>query len=139
MWRKLDQLLAKYRDEEALACARKQVCDEGGHEWFCNYRPWQWVTILQDKHFKIDGMSAWGWQRTDRLECFRLRLRATRPFCDAKTRSGGKCRARVAERQDGTLARRCRLHGGASTGAKTEAGRLAIAASNRRRAKGASA
>jgi hypothetical protein len=139
MWRKFDQLLAKCRDEESLWRVRLQLCDEGGHEWFSNYRPWQWVPLLEDEHFKIDGMSAWGWQRTDRLECFRLRLRATRPQCGAKCRSGVPCRARVAERQDGTLAKRCRLHGGLSTGAKTEAGRLAIAASNRRRAKAATA
>lgn len=55
--------------------------------------------------------------------------------CCAKTRSGGECRARVAKRQDGTAAKRCRLHGGLSTGPTSEAGRARIAESNRRRAK----
>src|SRR5690242_1302364 len=44
----------------------------------------------------------------------------TLPRCGAKTRSGGACKR--AARPNG----RCRLHGGLSTGAKTEAGREAI-------------
>lgn len=60
--------------------------------------------------------------------------KAERATCGASTRSGGNCLARVCVRADGTLARRCRLHGGLSTGAKTEAGRARIAESNRRRA-----
>ena len=49
--------------------------------------------------------------------------------CGAKTRDGSKCWGiRVAGK------RRCRMHGGRSTGPKTDAGRAAIAASNRRRA-----
>ena len=49
--------------------------------------------------------------------------------CGAKTRDGLTCWGiRVAGR------RRCRMHGGRSTGPKTDAGRAAIAESNRRRA-----
>src|SRR5712692_6293737 len=60
-----------------------------------------------------------------------------RPRCGAKRRDGRDCRAsavwdRLANKplQGG----RCRVHGGPSTGPRTEAGKAAIAASNRRRA-----
>lgn len=71
-----------------------------------------------------------------RLHLYKMhrRPKKTRATCGASTRSGGNCLARVCVRADGTLARRCRLHGGLSTGAKTEAGRARIAESNRRRA-----
>lgn len=59
-----------------------------------------------------------------------------RPTCGARTRSGKPCCARVATRPNGTLARRCRLHGGLSTGPKTKTGRDAIGAANRARSKG---
>lgn len=50
-------------------------------------------------------------------------------LCGAKTKAGSPCqRPAVAGK------RRCRLHGGKSTGPKTEAGREAIRESNRRRA-----
>lgn len=54
------------------------------------------------------------------------------PPCGARTRAGGSCRNRILA---GGV--RCRCHGGGSTGPVTEAGREAIRASNRRRAKGA--
>lgn len=60
--------------------------------------------------------------------------KALRPFCGARTRAGGACRARAVFGKA-----RCRLHGGCNTGPKTAAGRLAIAASNRRRAERAKA
>ena len=47
----------------------------------------------------------------------------TNPFCGAKTRSGKSC-----EKFPLAGKRRCRLHGGLSTGPKTEAGRAAIGA-----------
>lgn len=49
--------------------------------------------------------------------------------CGARTRAGHRCRAMPMIGK-----RRCRLHGGKSTGPRTQAGRAAIAASNRRRA-----
>ncbi len=52
-----------------------------------------------------------------------------RPACGARTRKGAPCRAKAVEGRD-----RCRLHGGCSTGPTSEAGRRAIAESNRRRA-----
>ena len=47
--------------------------------------------------------------------------------CGAKTRRGTACQ-RPANKKNG----RCRLHGGASTGAKTEEGRARISAANLR-------
>ena len=44
-------------------------------------------------------------------------------LCGAKTRSGHACRKPALKRK-----RRCRLHGGASTGPKTAEGRARIAA-----------
>jgi hypothetical protein len=47
-----------------------------------------------------------------------------RPRCGAHARSTGRpCEARVWVRPDGTLAKRCRNHGGPSTGPKTQAGK----------------
>jgi hypothetical protein len=54
--------------------------------------------------------------------------RKDRPRCGAKTRAGRPCRMRV---EFGKA--RCRLHGGLSTGPKTEAGRARIAEAQRRR------
>jgi hypothetical protein len=54
--------------------------------------------------------------------------RKDRPVCGAKTRAGRACRMRV---EFGKA--RCRLHGGLSTGPKTEAGRARIAEAQRRR------
>ena len=50
--------------------------------------------------------------------------------CRAKTRRGTACQ-RPANKKNG----RCRLHGGASTGAKTEDGRARISAANLRHGK----
>jgi len=48
--------------------------------------------------------------------------------CGARTRSGLPCRGLPVVGK-----RRCRLHGGKSTGPRTDEGRARIAASNRRR------
>nr|WP_276525746.1 HGGxSTG domain-containing protein [Ruegeria profundi] len=42
--------------------------------------------------------------------------KSERPTCGAKTRTGGQCQARVVPGK-----RRCRLHGGLSTGPKKKA------------------
>ena len=57
-----------------------------------------------------------------------------RPQCGARTRSGTACKAAVIVRADGSHAARCRNHGGLSTGPRSQAGRDAIAQSNRQRA-----
>lgn len=53
--------------------------------------------------------------------------KADRPRCGAKTRKGSPCQAPA--RENG----RCRMHGGLSTGAKTEAGRQRIREAQHRR------
>lgn len=62
--------------------------------------------------------------------------KAERPRCGAMTRKGTPCKAPAVwiagepEPRNG----RCRLHGGLSTGPRSEEGKAAIAESNRRRA-----
>lgn len=56
--------------------------------------------------------------------------RRQRPICGAKTRSGGACAMRVEPGKH-----RCRLHGGLSTGPKTEEGRQRVAQAQRERRK----
>lgn len=51
------------------------------------------------------------------------------PRCGAKARSGEPCRAPAVRRKDGRYTR-CRMHGGASTGPRTEQGRSNIARAN---------
>lgn len=51
------------------------------------------------------------------------RRKANRPKCGARCRDGHACRAPVALRPDGRIARRCRMHGGLSTGATSPEGR----------------
>lgn len=60
-----------------------------------------------------------------------LDLKTVRKFqrCGALTRKGKPCQCKPEEGRD-----RCKLHGGKSTGPRTEAGREAIRESNRRRA-----
>ena len=60
--------------------------------------------------------------------------RVSRPECGARTRVDGHCRARVHwPRGAAEPKARCRLHGGLSTGPKTDEGKARIAASNRAR------
>jgi hypothetical protein len=65
-------------------------------------------------------------------EQYRVR-KADRPLCGARCRTGKPCCARVLVRADRTLARRCRMHGGASTGPKTAEGRARCGAVQRER------
>ena len=55
--------------------------------------------------------------------------KADRPFCGARCRDGHACRARAVPGE-----KRCRQHGGLSTGPTSAEGKAAIAESNRRRA-----
>ncbi|HEO1402485.1 TPA: hypothetical protein VAH73_002238 [Legionella pneumophila] len=61
--------------------------------------------------------------------------RSRREICGAKTRKGKPCQAPPVwnHNRDCAVNGRCKLHGGLSTGPKTEAGRNAIQESNRRR------
>ena len=56
-------------------------------------------------------------------------------LCGATTRAGYPCRGVPVYRPPSKPGKaRCRMHGGRSTGPRTDGGRAAIAASNRRRA-----
>jgi len=59
--------------------------------------------------------------------------RKNRGTCNAKTRRNTLCQG--DKEKDKARNGRCKLHGGLSTGARTEQGREAIRESNRRRAK----
>lgn len=66
-----------------------------------------------------------------------LTPRKERPQCGAMCRDGTPCQAPVVWNKAHNAPRngRCRVHGGLSTGPRTEEGRAAIAESNRRRAR----
>ncbi len=55
------------------------------------------------------------------------------PLCGAACRDGHACSAKVRVRADGSLATRCRLHGGASTGPTSAEGRARCGAAQRER------
>ncbi|CZJ13973.1 Uncharacterised protein [Legionella pneumophila] len=63
--------------------------------------------------------------------------RSGRGTCNAKTRKNTLCQAPPVwdNFSDNAINGRCKLHGGLSTGPKSEAGRQAIRESNRRRKK----
>jgi len=63
------------------------------------------------------------------------RTKRERPRCGARCRDGSPCQAPAVwdRRLDGPVNGRCRMHGGLSTGPKTEEGRQRIAESNRAR------
>ena len=62
-------------------------------------------------------------------------LKWERPRCGARCRNGSSCKAPPVwdKRLDRPVNGRCRMHGGLSTGPKTEEGRWRIAESNRTR------
>ena len=63
------------------------------------------------------------------------RPKSERPRCGARCRDGSPCKAPAVwdRRLDRPANGRCRMHGGLSTGPKTEEGRQRIAESNRSR------
>jgi hypothetical protein len=63
------------------------------------------------------------------------RPKRERPRCGARCRDGSPCKASAVwdRRLDRPVNGRCRMHGGLSTGPKTEEGRRRIAESNRSR------
>jgi hypothetical protein len=134
----LDEWLQQHaqaeREAEALARARAHGVHTGAYEWYSLFRPYELLDVLEDENGLIDGKPAWVWRRMDRLEIYHRKPKAQRPQCGARCRSGKPCAARVVEREDGSLAKRCRMHGGTSTGPRSKKGRAAVAASNRRRA-----
>ena len=63
-----------------------------------------------------------------------MRWKKNRPLCGAKCRDGHSCKAKVVvnPRTDKPVNGRCRMHGGLSTGAKTEEGRERCREASRR-------
>ncbi|CAM4461051.1 MAG: hypothetical protein LEGION0403_FIIPPAGN_01332 [Legionella sp.] len=86
------------------------------------------VAIYFDKNFNIQ-ISLWA--KAPRLP------RKCRGICGAKTRKSTLCQAPPvwSKVKNQAVNGRCKLHGGLSTGPKTEAGREAIRISNRKRNK----
>ncbi len=82
-------------------------------------------------------IAGYAWSKTDLLAEMPKEPRTNRVACNAMTRKGIPCKAPAVwdkiknEPKNG----RCKLHGGMSTGPRTEKGRAAISASNRRRVK----
>jgi len=76
------------------------------------------------------------WVAVARRELERWRdMKRNRPRCGASRKSDGQpCQAPCFKRKDGTVAKRCRLHGGASTGPKSPEGK-AVALANLRQNK----
>lgn len=111
-------------------------------------RPWQhaprqMLTALGLPHFatRIARAQAWGltpaedwWERIDReakaraAERARARAARTRVPCGAQTRQGHPCKLLSEPGR-----RRCKFHGGRSTGPRTAEGRARIAEAQRRR------
>lgn len=77
----------------------------------------------------VDTQFLLGYQKPPRLR------RKERGVCGSKTRRGTACQAPPVWNKSTDKARngRCKLHGGLSTGPKTEPGREAIRVSNRNR------
>lgn len=88
------------------------------------------------------------WRSAARLQAIELQLaeaarppkprpprRRDLPRCGARCRSKGgePCGARVVVRADGSLSKRCRMHGGCSTGPRTAEGKARAAAAARAR------
>lgn len=56
-----------------------------------------------------------------------------RPFCCAEGRNGTPCRARVVVDAEGKPRRRCRLHGGLSTGPTSAEGKARVSTAQKAR------
>ncbi len=72
---------------------------------------------------------------TGEIRLWWSRTKRERPRCGARCRDGSPCEAPPVwdKRLDRPVNGRCRMHGGLSTGPKTEEGRRRIAESNRAR------
>lgn len=77
------------------------------------YSPWNLA-----KERRLDELHALNWKSQGRDKNNRL-------FCGARCRDGHDCRAKavVHKKTDKPLNGRCRMHGGLSTGAKTDDGK----------------
>jgi len=93
----------------------------------------QFITLLR----KMPFIAGFIYGRPVLLAELPKKPRRNRGTCNAKTRKGTLCQAPPVwdKIKDIPINGRCKLHGGLSTGPKTEKGREAIRASNKRRSK----
>ncbi len=115
---------------------KKLLKEEHETQEFLNSLPvepaqgWAWLgealARAQREGRSIDYYNAGGKYKLKIGKCPKV----LQPLCGAKTRVGAPCKMRVVEGK-----KRCRLHGGLSTGPKTLEGRARIAQSNRSRTK----
>lgn len=76
------------------------------------YRPWD-----LERHLKLEMAHETNWKPESQWK-------KNRPLCGARCRDGHPCKAKaVLDKRDRPLNGRCRMHGGLSTGAKSEEGR----------------
>ncbi len=125
--RALFQFMVRDHEQQQEGHRRAALCALGTHSWYSVYAPLVWVGSRNVEPLEPR-------QLQHMKERFHRRPKSERVTCGAKCRNGEPCRSRVVVRPDGTSGKRCRMHGGLSTGPKSRAGRLAIARSNRRRA-----
>lgn len=119
----LAALAMRYEREEERIAERLASADLGSHLWTCDVRSYElWQALKKAgkvENNRINGATYSQWHRGHKRERFTLAAKSRRQLCGAKCRSGQSCKARVCVRADGTLANRCRMHGGLSTGPKS--------------------
>lgn len=118
--------------DERLAVARPLVA-AGTHRMTDVSSPCDWNGDLENSIIEV-----WRDENGEPIiSDFKLQRipKQERPQCGARCRTGNPCQARVVVNVDGSFRKRCRMHGGLSTGPTSEAGRARIVESNRRRAK----
>ena len=113
---------------------RQPVLDLRGHSVRCMAEALGWRISATNTHARDGVLSAGGHAELLELALAFLprrlayRVAAYRVTCGAKTRKGTPCRAKSEPGR-----KRCRFHGGLSTGPKTAEGRARIAAAQRLR------
>jgi len=83
------------------------------------YKPWEpWSYSNHQKAQMLDIHHSASWKNEDLWK-------KNRPVCRAKCRNGRSCKAKVAvdSKTGEQINGRCRMHGGLSTGAKTQEGK----------------
>lgn len=83
------------------------------------YKPWEpWSDSNHKKAQMLDIYHSAHWKN----ECS---WKKNRPLCGAKCRDGHPCKAQILvdSKTGKPINRRCRMHGGLSTGAKTQEGK----------------
>ncbi len=119
-WNRLHSYMEKSFEADAKAEQRARDCETGAFLWCCDVRSQRLWRALEKlgkvENKRMNGTPFYRWKQGHKRERFARAARSARPLCGARCRNGQACRARVCARANGTLARRCRLHGGLSTG-----------------------